>query len=171
MITLAEIKQQEENCYKCKFWKQQSFENEYSGNPEELTGGDLDGLCKRNSPKPLVSESPNMEDSVFVRWPTTYADESCGDFVLKIVLTKKDCFDESPDVLDHFAIPIRALCVIRNMGFKTIREVADAASDGTLLKAQNFGHATLKELRRILREYSESNGTSANGYTRYVNCK
>jgi hypothetical protein len=80
-ILLSEIKEQDENCYKCKFWKQQSFEEIYGGDPSTLQGGDLDGLCRRYAPQPFITENLDTEEHIFVTWCTTYADDFCGDFV------------------------------------------------------------------------------------------
>jgi DNA-binding phage protein len=102
-LPLSEIMAQEENCLKCKFWKKdpgtENFLNLKIYPQEEREGlcsADLSGLCRRRSPSPLSWEyvSPTEDDEgkdgveiVYATWPTTYADDYCGDFVLSIIET------------------------------------------------------------------------------------
>lgn len=80
-LQLRDIRKQDENCYKCKFWRQQTLENNFGGDLDTLQGADLDGICRRYAPRPFISGNTDIEEHIFVTWCTTYADDFCGDFV------------------------------------------------------------------------------------------
>ena len=81
-MDMPDVVQMAECCYKCKYWKQDSFGSDYGVVDEtEMDSGDLDGLCKRHAPQPIITFETDTEPCAFVTWPTTYANDFCGEFM------------------------------------------------------------------------------------------
>jgi len=85
-MEMSKVKELKRCCFKCAFWKQESLESHFGDG--ECDSGDINGLCKRNAPSPFVYIpyiGGEADTNVFAVWPTTYADDCCGQFSTEYV--------------------------------------------------------------------------------------
>jgi len=88
-------------------------------------GDDVCGSCRRNAPQPCTNDGQE-EYQYFADWPTTFPEESCGEWADKNITPEQE---ERRELVRRFALAIVSTEYPRNQAVAAIWKFASDLAD------------------------------------------